>query len=66
MITLSEKAKKFDFVCACVAKTERSIPSYLSANDTSMEYKYVRYPSIGEVPYPFTAEFNLVIELYSR
>lgn len=66
VITLSEKAKKFDFVKACIENKNRSIPAYLSADDEKMEYKYVRYPAMGEVPYPFNAEFNLVIELYSR
>ena len=66
VITISEKAKKFPFIQECVSKTDRSIPSYLSADDSKMEYKYVRYPAIGEVPYPFNAEFNLVIEFYSR
>ena len=66
IITLSEKAKKFDFVNASIANKERHVPPYLSANDEKMEYKYVRYPAMGEVPYPFNAEFNLVIELYSR
>lgn len=66
VITLSEKAKNFDFVEASVSKKDRSIPSYLSSNDDKKEYKYVRYPAMGEVPYPFNAEFNLVIELYSR
>ena len=66
VITISEKAKKFDIVNASIANKDRSIPSYLQANDEKMEYKYVRYPAMGEVPYPFNAEFNLVIELYSR
>ena len=66
VITLSDKAKSFDFVNASIAKKDRSIPSYLSANDEKIEYKYVRYPAVGEVPYPFNAEFNLIIELYSR
>lgn len=66
VISINDKAKQFAIVQESVAKAERSIPNYLSANDDKMEYKYVRYPSISEVPYPFPAEFNLIIELYSR
>ena len=66
IITLSSKAKEFDFVKACIDKKDRSIPAYLSADDDKMTYKYVRYPALGEVPYPFNAEFNLVVEFYSR
>ena len=66
IITLSEKAKGFDFIKASISKTDRSVPAYLSADDKKMEYKYVRYPSIGEIPYPFRAEFNLIVEFYSR
>ena len=66
VITVGEKARKFDIVNASIANKDRSIPSYLQANDEKMEYKYVRYPAMGEAPYPFNAEFNLVIELYSR
>ncbi len=66
VITVEEKAKKFAFVESSVAKADRSIPPYLSNDDKKMEYKFVRYPAVGEVPYPFQAEFNLVIEFYSR
>jgi len=66
VITISEKAKKFDFVNASIENKDRSVPPYLQINDEKKEYKYIRYPSVGEVPYPFNAEFNLVIELYSR
>ena len=66
VISLSEKAKKFDLVKASISKTDRSIPPYLSADDKKLEYKYVRFPSIGEIPYPFQAEFNMIVEFYSR
>ena len=66
ILRVSSKAKEFDFVKACIDKKDRSIPAYLSADDDKMTYKYVRYPALGEVPYPFNAEFNLVVEFYSR
>ncbi len=66
VITIDEKAKNLDLVKASISRNDRSIPPYLSADDKNMEYKYVRYPSIGEIPYPFRAEFNLIIEFYSR
>ena len=66
IITLTEKAKNFNFVRSCIENANRSIPGYLSANDEKFEYKYARYPAPGEVPYPWNAEFNLVIELYSK
>ena len=66
VITLTPKAKEFDIVKASLQNKDRSVPFYLTANDEKMEYTYTRYPAIGEVPYPFQAEFNLVIEYYSR
>ena len=66
VITVDEKAKDFTFVRESISKQDRSIPAYLTADDEKMEYKFVRYPAVGEVPYPFNAEFNLVIEYYSR
>lgn len=66
VITLTEKAKNLDFVKSCIENTNRSVPTYLSANDSKMEYKYVRYPAYREVPYPWNAEFNSIIELYSK
>lgn len=66
VITLSKKAQEFDFIKASSSRADRSVPPYLSADDKKMEYKYVRYPALGEVPYPFQAEFNLIIEYYSR
>ena len=66
VITIDNKVKNLEVVQNCISKKDRSIPTYLSANDEEMEYKFVRNPANGEVPYPFNAEFNLVIEYYSR
>ena len=66
VISLSKKAQGFDFIKACIEKKDRSVPSYFSVDDDKMLYTFVRYPALGEVPYPFNAEFNLVIEFYSK
>ncbi len=65
-ITLKEKIKEIPSVIDGINSNERDIPEYLEVNLDKYEAKYIRIPSLDEVPYPVQMEPNLVVEYYSR
>ncbi len=66
LVELKEHAKQIPIVLESIAKKERLVPDYLSFDANSLTGKFVRVPSISDVPYPFEPEVHLVVELYSR
>ena len=65
-ITLKEKAKTIPAVLDAIASVERDVPEYVEADHNKFSAKFVRVPSLDEVPYPVQMEPNLVVEYYSR
>ena len=65
-ITLKEKAKTIPAVLDAIVSVERDVPEYLEADHNKFSAKFVRVPSLDEVPYPVQMEPNLVVEYYSR
>ena len=65
-ITLKEKAKNIPAVLDAIASVERDVPEYVEADHNKFSVKFVRVPSLDEVPYPVQMEPNLVVEYYSR
>ena len=65
-IQLKEKSKIIPAVLEAVASTERDVPEYIDADHDKMSAKFVRIPTLDEVPYPVQMEPNLVVEYYSR
>jgi small subunit ribosomal protein S4 len=50
-----------------VSALARVVPGYLSLDAEKLSATFVRMPDdISSVPYPFEADLNLIIELYSR
>jgi small subunit ribosomal protein S4 len=45
---------------------ERDVPEYIEVDHTKMTPKFLRSPTLTDVPYPVMMEPNLVIEFYSR
>lgn len=66
VIELSDKAKQLALVLEAVKAPDRDVPSYLQADHEAMKVTFVHAPKLADVPYPFEAEPNTVIELYSR
>lgn len=66
VVTLSEQAKTFPFVSESAQRKLNVCPHYITVNTDTFSIGYVKYPILAEVPYPFKAEPNLVIEFYSR
>ena len=65
-ITLKEKAKTIPAVLDAIVSVERDVPEYVETDHNKFSAKFVRVPSLDEVPYPVQMEPNLVVEYYSR
>ena len=65
-ISLKEKTKTMPAVLDAIASVERDVPEYIEADHNKFSAKFVRVPSLDEVPYPVQMEPNLVVEYYSR
>ena len=66
IITITDKAKNMPIIKESIEKKTNRIPDYLSLTNDGYVFKFIKAPVISEVPYPFKAEPNLIIELYSR
>ena len=66
IIELREKSKEIPLVLESISSNERDVPDYLSVDFDKMKGKFIKGPSLSEVPYPVIMEPNLVIEYYSR
>ena len=66
IVELKDSAKQIPIILESATKKERVVPDYLSFDVSSLSGKFVRIPSISDIPYPFEPEVHLVIELYSR
>jgi small subunit ribosomal protein S4 len=66
LIEVKDASKQLAIVIEAAASGERDVPDYLEVDHNKMTAKYVRVPSLTEVPYPVHMEPNLVVEYYSR
>ena len=66
MIEVRQKSKQMGLVLEAVALAERDVPDYIEADHSKMVAKFVRTPSLGDVPYPVHMEPNLVVEYYAK
>jgi small subunit ribosomal protein S4 len=64
VVELTDRAKELVTVQEAQASAERDTPDYLEIGGTNV--KFLRVPSLSEVPYPVQMEPNLVVEFYSR
>lgn len=65
-IELTDSAKQVPVYMEAAQKQERMVPEYLSADAGAMAGKFVRVPMISDIPYPFQADFNKIVEYYSK
>jgi small subunit ribosomal protein S4 len=64
VVELTDRAKEMVSVQEAQASAERDTPDYLEVAGGNV--KFLRVPSLGEVPYPVQMEPSLVVEFYSR
>lgn len=65
-IELKEVSRQNVVVLEALQSKERDIPDYLEISDNGCKAKFLRIPTLSEVPYPVKMEPNLVVEYYSR
>lgn len=65
-IEVKEKSKQIPMVLEAAALAERDVPEYVSADHAKMSAKFIRIPSVTDVPYPVIMEPNLVVEFYAK
>ena len=66
VIEVRQRSKEMTLVLESVSLAERDVPEYIEADHSKMVAKYVRVPTLGDVPYAVRMEPNLVVEFYSR
>jgi len=66
VIQVREKGKQMAIVLEAAQSPERDVPDYIEADHEKFTAKFVRVPSLADVPYPVQMEPNLVVEFYSR
>lgn len=66
VISIRDSSRTIPMVLAAIESAERELPSYLETDHSAFTTKFLRTPSLDEIPYPVTMEPNLVVEFYSR
>lgn len=66
VVELKEKSRELPIVLESMKSGEREVPTYIESDSKSMKGKFLRVPTLSDVPYPVQMEPNLVIEFYSR
>ena len=66
IIELAEKSRQLPIVIEAISLPERDVPDYLEVNHSKLSAKFVRTPSLDEIPYAVIMEPNLVVEFYAK
>ncbi|HCI48700.1 MAG: 30S ribosomal protein S4 [Alphaproteobacteria bacterium RIFCSPLOWO2_01_FULL_45_8] len=66
VVELKEKSREIPMVLESLKAGEREVPTYIESDSKGMKGKFLRVPTLADVPYPVQMEPNLVIEFYSR
>jgi small subunit ribosomal protein S4 len=66
LIEVRQKSKQMASILEASQLTERDIPDYIEVDSQKLIVKFVRTPTLGDVPYPVQMEPNLVVEYYAK
>lgn len=66
VIEVKQSSKQIPMVIESIDSGERDVPDYMDVDLKKRVGKFVRVPSMEDVPYPVHMEPNLVVEFYSR
>ena len=66
VIEIKEASKQLAFVLEANQLAERDVPEFIEADHGKQTAKFIRIPSLSEVPYPVMMEPHLIVEFYSR
>ncbi len=65
-IEVKEKSRQIPMVMEAMQGADRNVPEYIQMDDAQLKAKFLRVPTLAEIPYAVVMEPNLVIEFYSR
>jgi small subunit ribosomal protein S4 len=65
VVEVREKSRNMALVIEAVASGERDVASYIEVDPKAMTAKFVRMPTLDEIPYAAKMEPNLVVEYYA-
>lgn len=65
-ISIRDRSREMVLILESLQSSEREVPEYMLVDDKSMTGRFLRGPSLSDVPYPVQMEPNLVVEFYSR
>jgi small subunit ribosomal protein S4 len=65
-IEIRAKSKDMGFILEATLSNERDVPEYIEVDHKHLKGKFIRTPTLSDVPYPVTMDPHLVIEFYSR
>ena len=66
VIEVREKSRQMAAILEATQLPERDVPDYMDVDHTKLSSKFVRTPTLGDVPYPVLMEPNLVVEFYAK
>lgn len=66
VVEVKESSRQLALVLEGVKSPERDVPEYIDADHNKMTAKFVRVPTLSDVPYQVHMEPQLVVEFYSR
>mgnify|MGYP001381796922 FL=1 len=66
IICVRKKSLQHPVVLETTEKAPREIPDYLEFDKNKIVGRLIRFPKLGDIPYPVQMEPNLVVEFYSR
>lgn len=66
VVEIKESSRQLALVLEGIKSPERDVPEYIDADHNKMTAKFVRVPTLSDVPYQVHMEPQLVVEFYSR
>ena len=66
IIEVAEATRQVPMVMEALDKLERRVPDYLEVDQKNFSGKFIRVPMVADVPYPFEADLNHIVEYYSH
>ena len=66
VVEVKQASKQLAIVLEANALAERDVPDYIEADHNKQTAKFVRIPTLADVPYAVQMEPSLVVEFYSR
>ena len=66
VVSVVGKSVDLPLIIESGAMEGRSVPEYFDLDSNKLEARFVRMPTLEEIPYPVKMEPSLVVEFYSR